>query len=54
MVKVAAIVLAAGASRRMKQAKMTLAYKGSTVLATVLTTVHSAVDPLIVVIGGAK
>ena len=55
MVKVAAIVLAAGASRRMKQAKMTLVYKGSTVLGTVLTTLHSAgVDPLIVVIGGAK
>ena len=55
MVKVAAIVLAAGASRRMKQAKMTLAYKGGTVLGTVLTTMHSAgVDPLIVVIGGAK
>lgn len=55
MVKVAAIVLAAGASRRMKQAKMTLAYKGSTVLGTVLTALHSAgVNPLIVVIGGAK
>ncbi|MHB0987768.1 MAG: nucleotidyltransferase family protein [Bellilinea sp.] len=55
MVKVAAIVLAAGASRRMRQAKMTLAYKGSTVLGTVLTTLHSAgIDPLIVVIGGAK
>ncbi|OGN81843.1 MAG: hypothetical protein A2X24_07490 [Chloroflexi bacterium GWB2_54_36] len=55
MVKVAAIVLAAGASRRMKQAKMTLAYKGSTVLGTVLTTLHSAgIDPLIVVIGGAR
>lgn len=55
MVKVAAIVLAAGASRRMKQAKMTLVYKDSTVLGTVLTTLHSAgVAPLIVVIGGAK
>ena len=55
MVKVAAIVLAAGASRRMKQAKMTLSYKGSTVLGTVLTILHSAgVDSLIVVIGGAK
>lgn len=55
MVKVAAIVLAAGASRRMKQAKMTLAYKDSTVLGTVLTALYSAgVNPLIVVIGGAK
>ncbi len=55
MVKVAAIVLAAGASRRMKQAKMTLSYKGSTVLGTVLTVLHSAgIDSLIVVIGGAK
>lgn len=55
MVKVAAIVLAAGASRRMKQAKMILAYKGGTVLGTVLTTLHIAgVAPLIVVTGGAK
>ncbi|MFZ3080787.1 MAG: nucleotidyltransferase family protein [Bellilinea sp.] len=55
MVKVTAIVLAAGASRRMKQAKMTLSYKGSTVLGTVLTVLHSAgIDSLIVVIGGAK
>lgn len=53
--KVAAIVLAAGASRRMGRAKMTLPFHENTVLGTVLTTLHQAmIDPLIVVIGGAK
>lgn len=53
--KVAAIVLAAGASKRMGRAKMTLPFHDKTVLGTVLTTLHQAmVNPLIVVIGGAK
>jgi molybdenum cofactor cytidylyltransferase len=53
--KVAAIILAAGASRRMGQAKMTLPYEESTVLGTVLSKLHTAdVDPLTVVIGGAR
>lgn len=53
--KVAAIVLAAGASRRMGRSKMTLPFHGKTVLGTILSTLHQAgVDPLIVVIGGAK
>jgi len=53
--KVAAIVLAAGASRRMGRAKMTLPFHGKTVLGSILTTLHEAkVDPLIVVIGGAR
>jgi len=53
--KVAAIVLAAGASRRMGRAKMALPFHENTVLGMVLTTLHQAkVDPLIVVIGGAK
>ena len=53
--KVAAIILAAGASRRMGRAKMTLPYQGSTVLGTILTTLHSAgVETLITVLGGAK
>ena len=53
--KVGAIILAAGMSRRMGQAKMTMPYRGSTVLGTVLTVLHSAgVSPLITVIGGAR
>lgn len=53
--KVGAVVLAAGMSRRMGQAKMTMPYRGSTVLGTVLTVLHSAgVSPLIPVIGGAR
>ncbi len=53
--KVAAIILAAGASRRMGRAKMTLPYQGSTVLGTILTTLRSAgVASLITVLGGAK
>ncbi|HEY4692585.1 MAG TPA: nucleotidyltransferase family protein [Bellilinea sp.] len=53
--RVAAIVLAAGASRRMGRSKMTLPFRGKTVLGTILTTLNQAeVDPLIVVIGGAK
>lgn len=52
---VGAIVLAAGASRRMGRSKMTLPFHDNTVLGTVLTTLHQAeIDPLIVVIGGAK
>jgi len=53
--KVAAIVLAAGASRRMGRAKMTLPFHENTVLGTILNTLHQAkIDPLIVVVGGAK
>ncbi|HWR65595.1 MAG TPA: nucleotidyltransferase family protein [Bellilinea sp.] len=52
---IAAIVLAAGASRRMGRAKMTLPFHENTVLGTILTTLHQAeIDPLIVVIGGAQ
>lgn len=51
--KVGAIVLAAGMSKRMGQAKMILPYRGSTVLGTVLTALNSAgVTPLIAVTGG--
>jgi len=53
--KIGAIVLAAGASRRMGQPKMLLPFGSSTVLGTVVTNLHSAgVDPLVVVVGGAK
>jgi molybdenum cofactor cytidylyltransferase len=53
--KIAAIVLAAGASQRMGRAKMTLPFHENTVIGTILTTLkHAEIDPLIVVIGGAK
>jgi molybdenum cofactor cytidylyltransferase len=52
---IAGIVLAAGASRRMGRAKMTLPYHGNTVLGTILTTLHEAgLKSLITVVGGAK
>ncbi|MRR29500.1 nucleotidyltransferase family protein [bacterium] len=52
---VAGIILAAGASRRMGQAKMTLPYRGNTVLGTILTTLYEGgVNSLIAVLGGAK
>lgn len=52
--RVGAVILAAGMSRRMGQAKLIMAYKGGTVLGTVLTTLNSAgISPLITVTGGA-
>jgi molybdenum cofactor cytidylyltransferase len=53
--QVGAVVLAAGASRRMGQPKMGLPFRGSTVLGTVLTVLDSAgIQQKVVVIGGAK
>lgn len=53
--RVGAVVLAAGMSKRMGQAKLMLPYKGSTVLGTVLSALNSSgVAPLITVTGGAK
>ena len=52
--RVGAIILAAGMSKRMGQAKLILPYKGGTVLGTVLSTLNSAgISPLITVTGGA-
>lgn len=54
LLKVGAVVLAAGASRRMGRPKMTLPFHGSTVIGTVLTQLNSAgIAPLIAVVGGA-
>lgn len=53
--RVGAVILAAGMSKRMGQAKLVLPYKGSTVLGTVLSALNSAgVAPLITVTGGAR
>lgn len=53
--RVGAVILAAGMSRRMGQAKLVLPYKGSTVIGTVLAALNAAgVSPLIAVTGGAN
>lgn len=52
-IKVGAIVLAAGMSKRMGTPKMALPYKGRSVIGTVLTRLTNAsIAPLIVVTGG--
>lgn len=52
---VGAVILAAGMSKRMGQAKLVLPYKGSTVIGAVLSVLNSAgVSPLIAVSGGAR
>lgn len=52
---VGAVILAAGMSKRMGQAKLVLPYQGSTVIGTVLTVLHSTgISPLIAVSGGAR
>lgn len=52
---VGAVILAAGMSKRMGQAKLVLPYQGSTVIGTVLTVLHSSgISPLIAVSGGAR
>lgn len=52
---ISAIILAAGESKRMGQAKMLLPWKKSTVLQTVIATVQAAgVDDILVVTGGAR
>lgn len=54
-VRVGAVVLAAGMSRRMGQAKLILPYRDGTVLGAVLTALHTAeVTPIITVTGGAR
>ncbi len=51
---VGAVVLAAGMSRRMGQAKLVLPYQGTTVIRAVLSALHTAgISPLIAVSGGA-
>lgn len=53
--RVGAVILAAGLSKRMGQAKLILPYKGGTVLGTVLSTLNSeGISPLITVTGGAR
>lgn len=53
--RVGAVILAAGMSKRMGQAKLILPYKGGTVLGTVLSTLNSeGISPLITVTGGAR
>jgi molybdenum cofactor cytidylyltransferase len=53
--KVAAIILAAGQSRRMGQPKMLLPWGGTTVLGKVIETLKAAgMDDLVVVTGGAR
>ena len=52
---ISAILLAAGESKRMGQAKMLLPWKKSTVLQTVIAAVQAAgVDDILVVTGGAR
>jgi molybdenum cofactor cytidylyltransferase len=52
---ISAIVLAAGESKRMGQAKMLLPWKESTVLQTVIATIQAAgVSDILVVTGGAR
>jgi molybdenum cofactor cytidylyltransferase len=53
--EVAAIVLAAGLSQRMGNPKMTLPWKGSTVLGSVIDTIHaSGIKEITVVTGGSR
>jgi len=53
--RVGAVILAAGLSKRMGQAKLILPYKGGTVLGTVLSTLNSVgISPLITVTGAAR
>ena len=47
------IILAAGASTRMKRQKMLLPYKGKTIIETVVRNVRSALDENIIVVLGA-
>jgi len=52
---IAAIILAAGQSKRMGKPKMTLPWGKTTVLGQVITTLHGAgIDRLVVVTGGAR
>lgn len=52
---VGAVILAAGISKRMGQAKLILPYKNSTVIGMVLSVLNSTgVSPLIAVTGGAR
>lgn len=52
--KVAAVILAAGRSQRMGRPKLTLPWGNSTVIGTIVDTLHeAAIEPLIVVTGAA-
>lgn len=54
-VRIGAVVLAAGQSRRMGRPKMVLPWGSTTVLGQVVHTLYSAdVDPIVVVTGGAE
>jgi len=52
---ISAIVLAAGESKRMGQPKMLMPWRGSTVLETVISTIHEAgITDILVITGGAR